>query len=105
MSRPRLIETQKFGGCRDRDPLGLIKRCRDQDSLLTAPNTLYALDTLDVNNALYALFTLDELEILDPLVPISSLSGSECVAVLVEIKAFSLLSFFEVGFIAFQNIC
>ena len=31
LSRPRLIETQEYGGCRDRDPSRLGKSCRDRD--------------------------------------------------------------------------
>ena len=35
MSRPRLIETGKFDGCRDRDHSRLGKRCRYRDSIKT----------------------------------------------------------------------
>ena len=31
LSRPRLIETQEFGGCQYRDPSRLGKSCRDRD--------------------------------------------------------------------------
>ena len=38
MSRPRLFETKKFGGCRDRDQLRLSKSCRDQDFIESLAN-------------------------------------------------------------------
>ena len=38
MSRPRLFETKKFGGCRDRDQPRLSKSCRDRDFIESLAN-------------------------------------------------------------------
>ena len=47
MSRPRLIETGKFDGCRDRDQSRLGKRCRYRDSIETLADLCDVLDDLD----------------------------------------------------------
>ena len=41
MSRPRLIETEKYYGCRDRDRSRLGKRCRDRDSIESLADLWY----------------------------------------------------------------
>jgi hypothetical protein len=46
MSRPRLFETKKFGGCQDRDQPRLSKSCRDRDFIESLANHWQQVDVI-----------------------------------------------------------